>query len=166
MRKTPAPTGTVFHYIQPTFWKLTNIKYPVNPANPVKKNKTSPLPQLFIYLSRCTSGFIFHYLSRFITSGFIILSPLGPFASLREYSVPIYRDPICRQQISCQFALIRGKKNRTSALPQPQISKSIKTHLFPTTFNQNHTKIVQNHIKTILLFNTFYQNFFLFAFLR
>jgi hypothetical protein len=54
----------------------------------------------------------------------------------------------------------------TSALPQPQFSKSIKTHLFPTTFNQNHTRIVQNHTKTILLFNTFYQNFFLFAFSR
>jgi len=61
---------------------------------------------------------------------------------------------------------IRGKKNRTSALPQPQISKSIKTHLFPTTFNQNTTTIVQNHTKTTPLFNTFRQNLFFLTFLR
>jgi hypothetical protein len=70
------------------------------------------------------------------------------------------------QQFSCQFALIRGKKNRTSALPQPQFSKSIKTHLFPTTFNQNTIRIVQNHTKTTLLFDRIHQNLFLFAFLR
>jgi|WetSurMetagenome_2_1015567.scaffolds.fasta_scaffold644717_1 hypothetical protein len=85
--------------------------------------------------------------------------PLSAFARLFSISglllansVPIHADS--RQKKSNQ---------RTSATP---ISKSIKTHLFPTTFNQNHTRIVQNHTKTILLFNTFYQNFFLFAFLR
>jgi len=62
--------------------------------------------------------------------------------------------------------LIRGKKNRTSALTQLQFSKSIKTHLFPTTFNQNHTRIIQNHTKTTPLFNTFRQNLFFLTFLR
>ena len=94
---------------------------------------------------------------------YFLLAPLCLRASIQSRSIGIgFR----AQQFPCQFALILGKKNRSSALPQPQFSKSIKTHLFPTTFNQNTTRIVQNHTKTTPLFNTFRQNLFLFAFLR
>jgi hypothetical protein len=83
---------------------------------------------------------------------------VNPVNLVKKYSI--------YQQNSCQFARIRDKKNRTSALPQPQFSKSIKSCFFPTTFNQNHTIFHQNHTKTILLFNTFRQNFLFFAFSR
>jgi len=57
-------------------------------------------------------------------------------------------------------------KKIASAFLQPQFSKSSKTCFFHTIFNQNHTIFHQNHTKTILLFNTFRQNFSLFAFSR
>jgi len=50
---------------------------------------------------------------------------------------------------------IRNKKNYRQRTSAPQFSKSIKTHLFSITFNQNHTIFDQNNTKTILLFNTF-----------
>jgi len=58
------------------------------------------------------------------------------------------------------------QKNLRSAFLQPQFSKSIKTHLFSIIFNQNRTIFHQNHTKTTPLFNTFRQNFPLFAFSR
>jgi len=61
---------------------------------------------------------------------------------------------------------IRNKKNYRQRTSATQFSKSIKTHLFLIIFNQNHTIFHQNHTKTILLFNTFRQNFLFFALSR
>jgi hypothetical protein len=89
------------------------------------------------------------------------------------------RPAICRRQILQLFtpdvrrdgkkiftSKIHARKKSAAHSRKAHFQKSHKTHQNHTTFNQNLTGIVQNHTKTTSLFNTFCQNFSLFAFLR